>query len=168
MNDKIKIMDIDRIQLFDSFFQPAKICESILRSLPQWFGNEKALVQYIEETQSLPTLFALVENEYVGFLSFKQHNRYSAELYVMGVRYEYQRQGIGSALIHHTESILRQQKLEYWQVKTLAASHPDRFYARTRAFYFAMGFRPLEVLTQLWGEDNPCLLMVKYLQFTDK
>ena len=70
---------------------------------------------------------------------------------------------LGRALVGHTESILRQQKLEYWQVKTLAASHPDPFYARTRAFYLAMGFKPLEVLTQLWGQDNPCLLMVKYL-----
>lgn len=157
-------MDIDRIKLLAPSFQPIKICESILRSLPEWFGNEKALVQYIKTIESLPTLFANVENEYVGFLSYKQHNKYAAELYVMGVLVEYQRQGIGSALVHHTESILRQQDLEYWQVKTLAASHPDRSYARTRAFYLAMGFRPLEEFTQLWGEDNPCLLMVKYLQ----
>ena len=161
-------MDVEQLYSLDPSFQKSKICESILRALPQWFGIEKALVQYIKEIENNPTLFALVENEYVGFLSYKQHNKYAAELYVMGVRIEYQHQGIGKALVSHTESILRQQKLEYWQVKTLAASHRDPFYARTRAFYLAMGFRPLEELTQLWGEDNPCLLMVKYLHLTDK
>lgn len=163
MNSEINIIDVRQIKLLDPSFQPSPICESILRALPQWFGSEKALIQYIKEIESLPTLLALVKNEYVGFLSFKQHNKYAAELYVMGVWVEYQRQGIGRALVRHTESILRKQQLEYWQVKTLAASHPDRFYARTRDFYLAMGFRPLEELTQLWGQDNPCLLMVKYL-----
>ena len=151
------------IELINPFSQQSKICESILRDLPQWFGIEKALIHYIEEIEKLPTLFALIESKYVGFLSFKQHNKYAAELYVMGIYSQYQRCGIGRALIHHTESILRQQNIEYWQVKTLAASHPDRFYAQTRAFYLAMGFRPLEELTQLWGKDNPCLLMIKHL-----
>ena len=151
------------IKLVNPGSQQSKICESILRDLPQWFGIETALIDYIEEIEKLPTLLAIAENKYVGFLSFKQHNEYAAELYVMGICPEYQRCGIGRALIRYTEHILRQQKIEYWQVKTLAASHPDPFYAQTRAFYYAMGFRPLEELTQLWGKSNPCLLMVKCL-----
>ena len=49
------------------------------------------------------------------------------------------------------------------QVKTLSESHPDAGYAKTRAFYRAMGFHPLEEFKTLWGEANPCLLMVKKL-----
>ena len=156
---------IESIQLksFDCFSQQSRICESILRSLPQCFGIESALIQYIEDIEKLPTLIALVESEYVGFLSYKQHNEYAAELYVMGIYSEYQRCGIGRTLVEGTESILRQENIQYWQVKTLAASHPDPFYAKTRKFYTAMGFRPLEVFPKLWGEENPCLLMVKYL-----
>jgi ribosomal protein S18 acetylase RimI-like enzyme len=156
--------EYSQIKLIDPFSQQSKICESILRALPQWFGIETALIQYLEEIEKLPTLLALVESKYVGFLSFKQHNKYAAELSVMGIYPEYQRCGIGSALVRHAESILCQQKIEYWQVKTLAASHSDPFYAQTRAFYFAMGFRPLEELTQLWGQDNPCLLMVQLIR----
>lgn len=53
-------------------------------------------------------------------------------------------------------------KIGHWdEVKTLAPSHPDRNYAKTRAFYQRVGFRPLEELPELWGEANPCLLMVK-------
>ena len=151
------------IKLIEPYSQQSKIAELILRSLTQWFGIEQALIKYLKEIEKLPTLLAQVDNRYVGFLTFKRHNRYAAELYVMGICPEYQRCGIGRSLIQHTESILRQQNIEYWQVKTLAASHPDSFYKQTRAFYSAMGFRPLEEFTQLWGKDNPCLLMIKHL-----
>lgn len=53
--------------------------------------------------------------------------------------------------------------VEFLHLKTLSDSDPDRHYAKTRAFYLAVGFRPLEELTALWGKDNPCLLMVKRL-----
>ncbi|MEM7761314.1 MAG: GNAT family N-acetyltransferase [Cyanobacteria bacterium P01_A01_bin.40] len=101
---------IESIQLksFDCFSQQSKICEPILRSLPQWFGIESALIQYIEDIEKLPTLIASVESKYVGFLSYKQHNEYAAELYVMGIISEYQRLGVGRGLVLHTESILRQ------------------------------------------------------------
>ena len=163
MDYKINIVNAEKLKLKDRSFEKSKICESILRSLPQWFGIENALLQYVEEIKKLPTLLAVVGDEYAGFLSFKQHNKYTAELYVMAIYPKYHRQGIGRALIHHTESILCQQGFEYWQVKTLAPSHPSPFYGRTRDFYQAMGFRPLEEFTKLWGEDNPCLIMIKYL-----
>jgi hypothetical protein len=42
----------------------------------------------------------------------------------------------------------------------LEASCPNLDYARTRAFYRSLGFKPLEEFLELW-EGNPCLLMVK-------
>jgi len=36
-------------------------------------------------------------------------------------------------------------------------------YARTRAFYRALGFLPLEERTDIWGPENPCLISVKAL-----
>jgi hypothetical protein len=47
-------------------------------------------------------------------------------------------------------------------VKTLGPTHPDRGYAKTRAFYRSVGFLPLEETNGLWP-DNPCLIMVKWL-----
>ena len=61
------------------------------------------------------------------------------------------------------EAWLREQAVEYLQVKTLGPSREDAGYARTRAFYIALNFRPLEELKQLWDEHNPCLIMVKRL-----
>ncbi len=80
----------------------------------------------------------------------------------MGVRRERHGQGLGSALLGAAESCLRNGGVEYLQVKTLGPSDPDEGYGRTRAFYEARGFVPLEELLDLW-EQNPCLLLVKRL-----
>lgn len=140
------------------------LCERILRSLPDWFGLEDSIREYVQVTDALPTFTAEAEGETVGFLSLKLHNRYAAEVYVMGILTDWHRQGLGRAILSASENWLVAQEIEYLQVKTLADTHPDPFYARTRAFYLRMGFRPLEVFDEkIWGSENPCLLMVKKL-----
>ncbi|MBN1922528.1 MAG: GNAT family N-acetyltransferase, partial [Anaerolineae bacterium] len=122
------------------------VCESVLRALPDWFGIEGAVQHYVREIEALPTLLAVREGSILGFLTLKQHSPWAAELYVMGVLPQAHRQGIGRALLAHAETELRRQGVEFLQVKTLAPTHPDPGYARTRAFYTAQGFCPLEVL----------------------
>lgn len=141
----------------------ASICMPILRSLPEWFGIETALMHYSTEIEVLPTLLAFDAERVIGFVSLKQHTLYSAEVYVMGILSQAHRKGIGRALINRSQEWLRSQAVEYLQVKTLGSSHPDEGYAKTRAFYEAMGFRPLEEFKQIWDENNPCLIMVKKL-----
>jgi GNAT superfamily N-acetyltransferase len=80
----------------------------------------------------------------------------------MGVRLA-QRGGIGKALMETAQAWLRGLGVEYLQVKTLGPSHSDTHYARTRLFYQAQGFRPLEEFKQIWDENNPCLVLVKRL-----
>ena len=143
----------------------ASICAPILRSLPAWFGIEEATAQYIKDTDRLPTWMARVEEEVVGFLAIRQHSAYAAEIHVMGIRPEMHRTGIGRALVQTVEAVLRDSGTEYLQVKTLSPSHPDKNYAKTRQFYLAMGFRPLEEFPDLWGEANPCLQMVKWIGY---
>ncbi len=139
----------------------SSVCEPILRSLPEWFGMEQSNIQYIKDVEVLPTFLAFMDDKAAGFLTLKQHNEYAAEIHIMGVLPEAHRKGIGRALLTKAEDYLKQNGIEYLQVKTLGLSHPDRHYARTRAFYFAIGFRPLEEFKGLW--ENPCLLMVKAL-----
>ncbi len=71
--------------------------------------------------------------------------------------------GSGRRWWQAAESHARGLGVEYMQVKTLGPSRPDKGYAGTRAFYAAMGFRPLEEFPQIWGEHNPCLILVKRL-----
>lgn len=139
------------------------ICESILRSLPDWFGIEEALLRYVESAALNPALIAWDGETPVGILVLLRHNPYAAEIHVMGVLPAYHRCGTGRALVRRAETVLHEAGVEYLQVKTLAPDHPDPGYVRTRSFYEAVGFRPLEVLPQIWDENNPCLIMVKAL-----
>ncbi len=141
----------------------AAICEPILRALPQWFGIEAATRQYVQDIERHLTFVAYDDGSPVGFLTIVDHSAFAAEIHVMGVRPDYHRQGIGRSLVQTTENFLRQQQTEFLQVKTLSARHPDPDYQRTRAFYLALGFRPLEEFPDLWGPDAPCLQLIKAL-----
>jgi hypothetical protein len=52
------------------------------------------------------------------------------------------------------------------EVKTLADTHQDPGYSKTRNFYKKLGFVPLEIIHPYpgWGEDNPCQIFVKCLK----
>jgi ribosomal protein S18 acetylase RimI-like enzyme len=139
------------------------LCEPIFAALPDWFGIEEANRQYVTAIDVLPTFVVMEEGRVLGFLTLKLHFPWAAEIYVMGVRPETHRRGIGRALLASAEAYLREHDVEFLQVKTLSPSHPDPFYAHTRAFYAAEGFRPLEELKTLWDAKNPCLMMVKRL-----
>jgi ribosomal protein S18 acetylase RimI-like enzyme len=140
----------------------AENCEQILRALPQWFGIEEAIVGYRKDIEQMPTWIAVDNDRIVGFLTVRHHNEYSAEIQVMGVLSEYHRHGVGRALVEHIEKLLREKNMEYLEVKTLAPSDPNEPYQRTRRFYAGVGFRPLEE-NKLWGDANPCLIMIKKL-----
>jgi GNAT superfamily N-acetyltransferase len=139
------------------------LCTPILRSLPEWFGIEESILQYSSNIEHLPTFLAKTSEDVIGFLSIKQHNRYSAEILVMGIRPEIQRRGIGRKLLIAAQEWLRQQGVEYLQVKTLGPTSDDLNYAKTRDFYEAVGFRAFEELPQIWDAHNPCLILVKRL-----
>ena len=139
--------------------QRSHTCDRILRALPEWFGIAEAIDDYVREVAALPTL----AYDDAGFLALKAHGLYAAEIYVMGVLRERQREGIGTALIAAAEDRLRGEGVEYLQVKTLGPSRPSAHYERTRRFYEKVGFRPLEEIHGIWSEGNPCLLMVKRL-----
>ncbi|MCX6037863.1 MAG: GNAT family N-acetyltransferase [Chloroflexi bacterium] len=139
----------------------SSVCVPILRTLPDWFGIEEAILDYEREIEHLPTFLAKADGSVLGFLSLKQHNPFSAEIHVMAVHPSAQRGGIGRALVTTAEDHARGLGVEYMQVKTLGSSRPEDGYARTRAFYEALGFRPLEEFKQIWDENNPCLVMVK-------
>jgi len=138
----------------------SRIAEAVLRDLPEWFGIEEATRRYIEDAATLPTL--AVEPA-LGFLCLKQHTPRAAELYVMGVRREQHRRGIGRALVAEAERWCRARGVRYLQVKTLGPSRADARYDATRAFYEAAGFVALEELHGLWSHENPALILVKHV-----
>jgi GNAT superfamily N-acetyltransferase len=150
---------LTRVVAIDEPEARSELCRDVLAALPGWFGIEEAVDRYVRDVADLPT-FAVGRD---GFLALKLHTEAAAEIYVMGVRPARHQRGIGTELLDAAEAFLRDRGVEYLQVKTLGPSEPSEHYAATRSFYAARGFRPLEELTAIWGEANPCLIMVKHL-----
>jgi GNAT superfamily N-acetyltransferase len=140
-----------------------EVCRRVLATLPTWFGIAESVEDYVDKADEHPTVVASIDGDDVGVLTLLVHTPYAAEVYVMGVRPEHHRHGIGRQMLGVAETWLRERDIEYLQVKTLSPRHPDPGYVKTRAFYFAVGFRPLEEFPELWQPENPALQMVKTL-----
>lgn len=138
--------------------------DAIARSLPAWFGIEEGLQDLRACAERGPGYVAMSNDDTVtGFVTLAQPFPETREITWMAVAPDRRRQGIGRALIDTAASEARNAGAQLLHVKTLADSHPSPEYAQTRAFYRAVGFERLIVLPDLWGPENPCLLMVRPL-----
>lgn len=137
-----------------------KICRNILTALPDWFGIPESVDNYVEKCAEMPFWAAIIQGNIVGFISVKRTSSATAEIYVMGILKEYQKTGIGRSLFTVCYDYCKENDYEFLQVKTLDKSNPDVYYAATRAFYLAMGFRELECIPEIWGNENPCMIMI--------
>lgn len=139
------------------------VCEQVMRALPEWFGIEESLMAYVRDAERMESWLALYAGEPAGFVTLHLHNPQAAEIQVMAVLPQLHGRGVGKALVAHAEACLSARGTAFLQVKTLGPSRPNEHYARTRGFYDRMGFVPLEE-NRLWGDTNPCLIMVKHLK----
>jgi N-acetylglutamate synthase-like GNAT family acetyltransferase len=137
--------------------------ERLLRGLPEWFGIEQSLLDYVEDSRTLPTTAAVLDGEIVGVCVVRHHNPLASEIDLLAVRHGLHRHGIGLQMLERVEADLRAAGVKLLQVKTFGPSGDSVEYERTRAFYLAVGFIPLEELMELWSPGNPCLILVKPL-----
>lgn len=151
------------MQIIGPNLQRARDCEAVLRTLPKWFGIEHALVTYVADTTKLPT-FALDDGaRLAGFLTLRQHFTGAWEIHCLAIAADSRGRGLGSTLLAHCESWLRERGAQWLQVKTVAGTSPSPEYAQTRKFYEARGFTPLEIFPELWDPWNPALQYIKSL-----
>ena len=139
-----------------------KISREILNDLPEWFGMPESTEEYITDSQDKPFLACFLRQEPIGFIVLNETSADCAEIFVMGIKKKFHRQGVGKILNEAYERLARKLGYTYSQVKTVATSHYEEYDA-TNSFYQAMGYKKLEVFPDLWDERNPCQIYVKYL-----
>jgi len=135
------------------------IASEILSDLPEWFGVPEYTAEYISESLNMPFWASFLNEEPTGFIALKQTGEFTAEIFVMGVKKRFHRQGTGRELFDAFYRYAKETGYEFIQVKTVDAGHYEE-YDRTRLFYERLGFRKLEVFPELWDKHNPCLVMV--------
>lgn len=156
-------MAADRIVLRDQPAGSGAICRKILDALPEWFGIPEANDDYVAFAETAPSVIASIDDTDVGLLTLKLHSPYAAEVHLIAVLPQHHRGGIGRMMLQHVERRLANSGVEFLQVKTLSEKRPDPNYDKTRQFYLAQGFRPLEEFPTLWDPSNPALQLIKSL-----
>lgn len=136
---------------------------SLLTTVPEWFAQPESNEEYIEAARSKETWTVRNrEGAVVGVTLIDRHFPHVAEVHLIVVDRSMHGAGTGTAMLRAVEDDAGRREVGLLQVKTLGALHPDPGYARTRHCYERWGFLSLEE-TALWGEGNPCLIMVKPL-----
>lgn len=135
----------------------------LLDTVPEWFAQPESNAEYIEAARFKETWTVRDDaGRVVGVTLVDRHFPHVAEVHLTVVDRAVHGSGIGTAMLSAIEEDAIHRGVRLLEVKTLGASHPDAGYARTRHFYEKWGFLALEE-TDLWGEDTPCLIMVKPL-----
>lgn len=138
------------------------IAREVLNDLPEWFGLPESTENYIQESQEKPFLASFYKDELVGFIVLGTSSPDCAEIFVMGVKKSFHHHGAGRELNKAYEDLAKNLGYTYTQVKTVQSGHYDE-YDITNKFYKAVGYKELEVFPDLWDENNPCQIYVKYL-----
>ena len=148
-----EIVDID---------EKEKISREILNDLPEWFGMPESTEEYITDSQDKPFIACFMDNEAVGFVVLNSTSVDCADIFVMGIKKEYHRMGIGTKLNDAYEKLAKKLGYTYTQVKTVQSGHYKE-YDITNNFYKSVGYKELEVFPTLWDEWNPCQIYIKYI-----
>lgn len=138
------------------------IAREILEDLQEWFWNPGYRAEFVESAETLP-MFACFDDadKAIGFITIKPTSEYAIEIYVMGVKRQQHRSGAGRALINAVNEYAMHKGARYITVKTIGSAHPSKGYEATRRFYESMGFIALEESELYWGENWPCLLLIR-------
>ena len=139
-------------------------CLAIARELDEYF-IENAITKMGQDIVNQSLYVAAHINKVVGFVVIDYKSNHAAEISWMAVKLEYQRQGIGSALVDRVANDLRSQGVKVMEVKTLSADVDYAPYEKTRHFYEKVGFMHLDTIDPYpgWEPGNPCAIYVKIL-----
>lgn len=135
-------------------------CASILAELPEWFGMPASNAEYAEFAEREPTWVA-EGGGVLGVMTLVDTGYSAVDIHLLAVRPRVHRHGVGATLIAQAIAEARSIGRPYLTVKTRGPSLPYEPYERTRAFYEGVGFLGLEEFTQIWGPENPCLIMIR-------
>lgn len=126
--------------------------------------DDRGLASMKKDLEDQKLFGAFLEDRMVGFVVYKELNPEVIELAWMGILKENQGKGIGAKLLFESLRLL-DKKYKACEVKTLAETHSDPGYAKTREFYKKLDFIPLEIISPYpgWSKDSPCQIFVKFL-----
>ncbi|WP_290139524.1 GNAT family N-acetyltransferase [uncultured Dubosiella sp.] len=135
------------------------VTRTVLETLTEWFEDETAREQYIEQSGEQVVFAAFQKERPIGFVCLRSTGKDTVELAVMGVLGVYHGQGVGSRLVERARVWAKENGYSFMQVKTVRMGVYES-YDRTNRFYQKLGFKEFEVMPALWDEWNPCQIYI--------
>ncbi len=143
--------------------EKATICQSVIAALPAWFGDQETNDEYISDVKEMPLFAAFNGIQLCGFVALNPTSDSAMDIHVLGVVPDWHHQGVGKALVNAAKAYSAAKGALFLTVKTLGPSFKNADYAKTRWFYLAVGFYPLEEHLDYWGKGVPCLQMCQWI-----
>lgn len=133
---------------------------AIAKELPDFFSPQ-GLVSLKEDLETQKIFGAFVDDNFVGFITFRESDVRALEIIWLAVLPNWQGLGIGSKLVRESLNLLSDKKYKVCYVKTLAETVVDAGYEKTRNFYKKLGFSTLEIIDPYpsWDAGNPCQIL---------
>lgn len=135
-------------------------CIAITETISEWFGQSAANERYANEIGDCDCFLADDGSNIVGLIALQYHYERTAEIWWLGVRRDLHRHGVGRALIAAAIERAETAGCNMMVLETLSPEHPDPGYAKTRAFYRALGFSPLVRSARGTG-GHPMMWMIR-------
>lgn len=143
----------------------AKLVGQILRQLPDYFGFESAIVDYVDNARQpeFKTFVALDNSDKaLGFIMITMNNEFTAQIWVMGVVPKSHGLGIGKALLAEAEKDSKARNRRFIMAKTVGPRDNDPNFLKTLSFYQRNGYTMVIELDYIW-KGSSCAILVKQL-----
>ena len=138
---------------------PKTLCQMITMELPEYFGLPEANEHYAIGVTNRINFAAKKDDNYIALISIDFPYPNNANIYWMGVRSDFQRQGVGRRLIDEACHFALTQGAKTITVETLSPSESEENYLKTYLFYQSAGFKSLFDLKPAGYEWNMAYMM---------
>jgi len=118
-NIKNDIFNFVKIEQINNPDKKSEICYNIIDNLDNWFGKEDTNQKYSRGVREDFFLSAQIGDIPIGFISVKDHNQFTSEVYVLGILKEFHKKGIGERLIKIASNRLSEEEPCLYMVKVL-------------------------------------------------
>ncbi|MFO8671942.1 GNAT family N-acetyltransferase [Legionella pneumophila serogroup 1] len=137
------------------------LCQTITKDLPEYFGLPEANEHYAIGVKIRTNFAAKKEGNYIGLISIDFPYPNNANVYLVAVRRDFHRQGVGKQLIEVACHFAKTQGATTITVETLSPSESEENYLKTYLFYQSVGFNALFDLKPAGYEWHMVYMMKK-------
>lgn len=155
-------LEIEMIKIKKAKESDIKESLKIAKSLNHWFDNYSC--SYMALDFKVNNLVVAVDRDKVaGFLCYCAREG-SLKIDWLGVKAEYQHKGVGRKFLDWLGKKAKDYGIGHLQVETLSNKYTNKYYSKTREFYYKQGFKKIYDMESVYKSWSSLILLEKRLK----